>query len=255
MKRYRVKGIAFLILGFLLLGLYAGGVHPLQDRIEDYTERAIKTTLGAYVVVRGINAGVSVLKESQISLSPAGVGVSLALGQVLDPIDDITERASSVLLISFVSLGAQRIALELFSGVLLLTAGLFLILTGVLYSLQKDIPRFLRGILIALLIFRFLLPSFIAGSDLLYMSYVQPRIEEEVSRLSGLKDELLSLLEKVKSPKEFKSSLEDLTRYADTSVNSFLSISMYFLFQTVLLPVVILWLVLGVMRSIIRGRL
>ncbi|MDQ7083146.1 MAG: hypothetical protein Q9N34_09535 [Aquificota bacterium] len=44
-------------------------MHPLQDRVEDYTERAVKR-LGAYLVVKGINAGVSVLKESQLSSPP-----------------------------------------------------------------------------------------------------------------------------------------------------------------------------------------
>lgn len=70
----------------------------------------------AYGVCRVVNASVSAIKESQIQIEPAGLGVSLAVGQVLDSLDDMTERASDILVTAIVSLGIQKIVYELCLG-------------------------------------------------------------------------------------------------------------------------------------------
>lgn len=107
-----------LLLSSIALYFLSGIKLPVLDTNADgYFEESIKGATLAYASVRGVNAVVSVLKESEIEVSPAGVGVNIAAGQILDPIDDMTERLSDVMVASIVSLGIQKIGYEIGSAI------------------------------------------------------------------------------------------------------------------------------------------
>lgn len=87
------------------------------DRLaEDYTEQGMQRTLITFAVVRGLNGVISVAQGTELAMSPAGVGLVLAPGQILDPINDLIERFSWVVLASGTSLGIQRLLLEMMQG-------------------------------------------------------------------------------------------------------------------------------------------
>jgi len=86
---------------------------PLYDKITNkYLNESLKQAAITYAVTRSINAAVSVIQESSLTI---GVGVegNLALGQALDPINDATERFSDLLTFSLWSLGSEKIIYEL----------------------------------------------------------------------------------------------------------------------------------------------
>ncbi len=88
------------------------------DRLaEDYTEQGMQRTLITFAVVRGLNGVISVAQGTELAMSPAGVGLVLAPGQILDPINDLIERFSWVVLASGTSLGIQRLLLEMMQSV------------------------------------------------------------------------------------------------------------------------------------------
>ena len=64
-----------------------------------------------YAAVRVLGGTVSMIQESSIEVAPAGVGMNLALGQALDPLNDLLEQFAQVMLVSVVSLGVQEILL------------------------------------------------------------------------------------------------------------------------------------------------
>ncbi|MFH2059122.1 MAG: hypothetical protein ABIJ59_09500 [Pseudomonadota bacterium] len=100
------SGLALLLAIVLFVG--SGAKIPVFEANTDlYFQDAIKKAGLAYATCRIVNASVSILKESSLKLEPAGIGVSLALGQALDPIDDMTERLSDVLVTAITSLGVQ----------------------------------------------------------------------------------------------------------------------------------------------------
>ena len=85
------------ILGAVLLFLSPGLRLPVLDEQADAYFRSAITKGGlSYATCRVINASVSIVEESSLHLQPAGVGVSLAVGQALDPLDDLTERVSDI---------------------------------------------------------------------------------------------------------------------------------------------------------------
>ena len=71
---------------------------------DDSLERALYT----FAVARGLNAVISVIQGTVVSGSPGGIGLQFSVGEILDPINDLLERFSWIMLFSTISLGIQN---------------------------------------------------------------------------------------------------------------------------------------------------
>ena len=92
----------------VLVGIF-GPVDLISDlQLAEATKRA----LVAFVATPGLNAAISAVQGTEVALQPAGVGVTLTPGQLLDPVNDLVERLSWVILASAVSLGIQQLILS-----------------------------------------------------------------------------------------------------------------------------------------------
>jgi hypothetical protein len=161
----------------------------LDDAADAYFQAAITKGGLSYATCRMINASVSIIEESSLHLEPAGVGVSLAVGQALDPIDDLTERVSDVLVTAVISLGVQKLAYEI--GISLAPPALAILLA--LLSLlvwfgnarvnmvQKTFTRFALLLLTA----RFCLPASSLVNNVVYDRFFAERIEQTSSNLAA----------------------------------------------------------------------
>jgi len=136
---------------------------PGLDRATDsYFHEAMTEAGIVYGTCRLINASVSIVKESSLQLEPGGVGVSLAVGQALDPIDDMTERLSDVVVTAIASLGVQKLAYEIgvsyappvFAFFLLILSFSLLVVNRKINVLQRILVRYVLLVVIA----RFCLP-------------------------------------------------------------------------------------------------
>ncbi len=96
-KQTAIKSIIGILLSIILF--FSSGVQiPVLDSTADsYFKDSITKAGVSYGVCRVINATVSVIQESSVQLEPAGIGLSLAVGQIIDPINDMAERLSNVL--------------------------------------------------------------------------------------------------------------------------------------------------------------
>ncbi|XOF32483.1 MAG: hypothetical protein ACL93V_10595 [Candidatus Electrothrix sp. YB6] len=174
-----VLGILIAVLLFLSPGLKL----PVIDQTaETYFTEAITRGSVSYAICRVINASVSIIEESSMHLQPAGIGISLAVGQAVDPVDDMTERVADVLVTAVTSLGVQKLMYEI--GVSLLPpvfAVLMVVLSLLVWFsgermefLQKTMTRFALLILIA----RFCLPVSSAINELINRHFFNGQIEE-----------------------------------------------------------------------------
>ena len=77
----------------------------LDNSGRTYTEDGIKRALATYAIARGLNGVISVAQGTEVAVEPVGVGVTFTPGQILDPINDLIERFSWIVLASSVSLG------------------------------------------------------------------------------------------------------------------------------------------------------
>ena len=177
------------VLTAILLFFSSGLTLPVLDTAADsYFREAITKGGVAYATCRVINASVSIIKESSLQLEPAGVGVSFAVGQALDPIDDMTERLSDVLVTAITSLGVQKLAYEISVSLAPPILSVFLLALSILLwfdndrlkSFQKITMRFAILIVIA----RFCLPISSMANEFLNNSFFNGQISQASKKLA-----------------------------------------------------------------------
>ena len=178
-------GVLIAILLFFSSGLRL----PVLDAAADaYFREAITKGGIAYATCRVINASVSIVKDSSLQLEPAGVGVSLAVGQALDPIDDMTERLSDVLVTAITSLGVQKLAYEISVSLAPPILSIFLFTLSILSwfennrlkSFQKTTMRFALLIVIA----RFCLPISSMANEFINNNFFNAQISDASKELA-----------------------------------------------------------------------
>jgi len=181
-----IAGILAAVLLFLSPGLRLPG---LDDQADAYFRAAITKGGLSYAACRVINASVSIIEESSLHLEPAGVGVSLAVGQALDPVDDLTERVSDILVTAVISLGVQKLAFEIGISLAPPALAVLLLLLSLLVWFGGERAGFVQNTLIrfSLLLFaaRFCLPVSSLINDAVNENFFNGRIEEARSNLAA----------------------------------------------------------------------
>ncbi|WP_456479630.1 hypothetical protein [Nautilia sp.] len=231
---------------------------PLYDKITNsYLNTSLKHSAVTYAVTRSINAAVSVIQESSLTI---GVGVegNLALGQALDPINDATERFSDLLTLSLWALGSEKIIYEL-SKLPLFTV--LIILLAVLNLFINS--NFLKQTLLIFIIIRIFLPFSASLSYYFDKYYFSPNINKAVKILKPFAKNNASI--EIKEEKNFwnrisqtvestKNSLLNIqqeTKYyishSAEIINAFIFLaSLYlaqFLLNVLLLPLLLIYLI------------
>ena len=269
-----VRPLAVLILA-LALFLFPGIRLPYIDQNTDaYFNSSIIEAGASYAVCRAVNATVSVVKESHVEIEPAGVGVSLAIGQMVDPIYDLTERATDVFVTAIASLTLQRIAygicVQLAPGIVASLLVLILVLSWVKYPWAGIVSDMMMKLMIVVLLARFCLPVSSLINGFLHQNFFAPEIKIAKQAIS-LNSPELEKLAQVSLPQvdgvigtiknsadfvktktgEFTSALASVCRSSKAIAENLVAIiSLYvagFIVQVVLLPLLVFW---GLMKFI-----
>lgn len=189
---------------------------------EDYLNESLVLATSAYATSRVINAGVSTLQESTISMSPWGIGITVPPGQVLDPINDATERLSDLCVQSIGLLGVQRILLEVvneFTFVPLYLGLVFLLL--ICFTKQDNLSVILLKFVLLLALLRITTPIMcsigIAAND----RYFTTSIEGNLENLSAAK-------EIVTAEFNYQESSIDVSISTDDDHGTFETIKLFF---------------------------
>ena len=275
MTKSNIRKIYWSLLGIMLattLMFSVGLKIPLLDKkANTYFKESISKAGLAYATCRVINASISVIQNSNLQLEPAGVGVSLAVGQVLDPIDDMTERLSDVLVTAIVALGIQKLAYEIsvsFAPPAL--SMLLFILSLLIWFNNKKIQLFQKTIIkiiFIVMIARLCLPISSVANDFLHTNFFEVQITDakegltlsttgldelkafalpEIDGVLGtIKNSSLLLMEK---SIEFKNALMSITRNMQNIISNLVKLTtLYvgiFLIQVLILPLLVFWLLI-----------
>ncbi|MBD3219612.1 hypothetical protein GF314_00095 [bacterium] len=265
----------------LLLVLTAGVRLPVPDaRADRYFDEAITSAGIAYGTCRAVNAAVSVLAESDLQLEPAGVGVSLAAGQTLDPLDDLTERLADVLVTAIASLGVQKLFFELSVELVPPLLAVALVASAVLvwmpWPWARRLQRWLLRVGIVLLVARFGLPLSATVNDVVHARFFAERIATAQAELS-LQTSALDDVGELRVPERggimgalgsgaaligerleaVRQAMGELTRNAGRIVANLVALTtLYagvFVVQVILLPLGVLWLLGSLAGRLTRG--
>jgi hypothetical protein len=259
----RRKKIVLSLLALMLLVLAQQGV---VDRFgQHYTESGFSRALITFAVARSLNGVISVAQGTEVAVQPAGVGINFTPGQILDPVNDLIERFSWVMLASTTSLGLQKALLQIFASfqfTLLLGVVMALAVALIWYSRPswEGAGRLFYRVALVLLVLRFAVPVVALGSELLFTTFLQPQYQastegieqarEEIGRInrgSRAEEELpqhQSLLERAKGwfgGVDFEQTLQQYQQAAARVSEQLIQLIVIFVLQTVLLPLLFLW--------------
>ena len=97
-----------LVFAVLIIAATALAWWPSLDAHGNATvDAAFKRALVTWALARGLNGVLSVAQGTEVAIQPAGVGVNFTPGEILDPVNDLVERFSWIMMLATSSLGIQ----------------------------------------------------------------------------------------------------------------------------------------------------
>jgi hypothetical protein len=258
----------------------AGAVTGHIDRAsEQQAEDALKNALVTFAVARTLNGVISAAQGTEVALEPGGVGVVLSVGQILDPINDLIERFSAVMLIAASSLGLQMLLLNItswwgVSGFLVAAAGAFLVVIWAPRSAAASYAGPALRLLLILLFVRFAVPVLIVGTTLISDAFLAPKQAEatailrdttqDIERISdeaqtvppddqSFMDRLGEMIDESLQSMRVGERMRELKESASNAAEHIVDLIAIFVLQTILLPLLFLWLFMAGLKGI-AGR-
>ena len=260
------RKLAWTIIAVVAAALALSGV--VDGTSGDYAEAAFKRALVTFAVARTLNGVISVAQGTEVALEPGGVGVNFTVGQILDPINDLVEQFSSVMLVAASSLGLQNVLLNM-TGWWGLTA--FLIVAGVALLVTQWWPSTSRSkfatvatrVFLIALFLRFAIPVLVVGTSLVFDTFLASEQDAATSALKAtssqiealnqddtpelpadatLLDKLGTMIDESVESLNVSDRLEKLKDSASNASEHIVNLIVIFVLQTIILPLVFLWL-------------
>ncbi|MCB1715588.1 MAG: hypothetical protein KDK04_21320 [Candidatus Competibacteraceae bacterium] len=277
----KLLGTLFLSILFALSAALAYSGY-LDNKGTEYADQALGRALLAFGIARGLNGVISVAQGTEVAVQPAGIGVNFTPGQILDPVNDLIERFSWIMLAASASLGVQKTLLLIaswpyFNHVLSAVFAAFALLVWApLWRSQAG--RFLLRFALIFVFMRFAVPLMAISSEWVFDEFLQPQYQEataeleataqNIGRINQAAQEAItgqedpSLLDKAKRFYQSAASTFDIDgrieqyKAAATETSQYaINLVVVFVFQTIVFPMLFLWLLWQLSKSLLRlGR-
>lgn len=180
-----VSTVAFVFV-VVLLSWY----EPISNAAAAYVDDGLKRSLVSFASARALNGVISVLQGTQFVAEPLGFGVVLTLGEILDPINDMVEAFSSVMLTASVAFGIQKLLLTIGSNTMVST---FITGVAVVWAVLfwwGSAPNWLSRLLAVLLFVRFVMPVTMIGSGYVFDQFSKHEYQQGQASLVGTAESL-----------------------------------------------------------------
>ena len=248
--------------GLLLAMVALSWSQALDNAASNATTTTFKRALSIAALARTFNGVISVAQGTEIAVQPIGVGITITLGEILDPINDLIERFSMLALVASVSLGLQITLTEIMSSAWLSGLMSVAILTYLVFMWRNPATPAARMALRVsgtVIFARFLLAVAMLATHWLDVAFLQERQEKAVAEITAttqaivqLQDESSSVEVNTDEPDLFdkiddflkssrqafdiNSQLDALKARVEGSVEELIHLIVIFLLQTLVLP-------------------
>jgi len=259
-----------ILASFTAIVILGSWLAPLDAPAIKQVDAGLKRALVSFAAARTLNALISVAQGTEISAQPLGVGVTLTPGQALDPLNDVVEQFSTLMLAASLAFGVQKILISIGSYWLI---SLALTATALgwtwLYFRHRQAPAWLSRTLVVLLMLRFAVPVVTIGTDLLSQKFLSAEYEASqlmIDTSSGQAakagpvvpptPESQGIVDTIKGwlaqPGELKQRFDNLKGAVEREIEHILKIIVIFMLQTTVIPFLLMWALYSVTRSAIE---
>ncbi|MCP3924832.1 MAG: hypothetical protein GY714_19820 [Desulfobacterales bacterium] len=224
----------------------------IDSKSNEYLNKTITKATITYAGLRTMNAVISVIQSIAINASfkipfIASGGGSISIGELFDPLNDLIERCSVVVLCSLASLGIQKIIMQISPMIgfqILLPIALILFCVGFWLPYLKgfDFRKNALKILIFAIVIRFCIPVAAFFNERIDTLFLSEKYEQTQSEITELEDTLNNVKTSLTVSRNIKSTLDGLKNTLSNKIQSFIDTIIIFIVQTVLIPVFVLFL-------------
>lgn len=275
----------WLLVALVLAALVLSALTSVDGIAEREFEKTFQRAFVTFALARTLNGVISVVQGTELALQPAGVGVTLTPGEILDPVNDLVERFSWIMLGATLSLGIQQVLLDVGQWWIIkaLVAALGLAWLWLRLKGQgageagesKTCQTVLRAFVIVLFI-RFAVPLTLIANEALFDIFLESRystsseviekagteiqevsanqIDGEDNVDSGLMAALERALSDTRESLDIKMRVDQIKERAADLVEHMVQLCVVFILQTGILPIVFLWIFLRLLKHTLRVR-
>jgi hypothetical protein len=265
--------VIFATLVAVVLALLPG----TDDIGQSHVDEAFKRALVGYALARGLNGVISVAQGTEVAIQPAGVGVNFTPGQILDPINDLVERFSWIMMLASSSLGVQKVLLSMsaWNGLLLavVLSGLAVLLCTVWPRLRKA-RRIAQRLFLFVLILRFMMPAISVANDWVYRTFLEndyvsasASLQQAQEAIGTINDNVLTvqsdapasfmdrariMYDQALASVDIDRQLQQYRQAAEHISENTIKLVVVFVMQTLVFPLFFLFALLGLIRRLTR---
>jgi hypothetical protein len=276
----------WLLVAFVSLAVLLSSITSVDRIAQAEHESLFQRALITFALARTLNGVISAVQGTELALQPAGVGVTLTPGQALDPINDMIERFSWIMLGASLSLGVQQVLLDVgqWWGVRLLLGALGLLWLWFRLLGQSGQPpgsgdagQVIFRIFIIVLFIRFAVPAAMIANEGLYRLFLESRYlestqviesagaeitdaeESAVREQGGSAEESLfeamgRTFDSTQNSVNFKQRVAHIKERAAEVIEHMIQLSVVFILQTGILPIAFLWIFLQFFKQLFRQK-
>ncbi len=254
------------------------GIVAVLGSVDDYATRTadglFKRALTTYAITRTFNGVISVAQGTEIAVQPVGIGVTISAGQILDPLNDLIERFSWLVLAASASLGLQLLATEMFAhqAVTVVVVGTLIVMLIALWSerfvWREQVLKFGTTILFLRFVFALVTLTGALISET-FLEQKQSAAIADIERVSevlqqqdpvvaepapdGLLERIDQLVSSSTRSWDIEARLQRLADQAETAIAALINLITLFVMQTVVLPLALLWAAAAILRWLWRA--
>jgi hypothetical protein len=261
------------LLFFTISALFLALSFTIDEDAKKLVDDSFKQAVIVFGSAKALNAVISLAQGTELDLP----FVIVAIGQVLDPINDLVEQFSLVMLASMTSLGIQKILLgfvtnDIYNYTLLIFVLIFNIWLFKRFNKDEKLRDIFFKITLVLLFLRFAIPMISYVNDISYNYFVKPEynIEKLNENIIQVKDNVSEVTQNTIKQKEdnsfldkviekfdssyYEKKIDEYSSAVDNSSEYIIDLIIVFVFQTILLPVVFLFLLYFFIKSLFTIR-
>lgn len=246
MKRLELTWNKGIIIAIMMLSIFLLFTSvDLQSR--DLIDKSFDQALVVFGSAKALNAVISLAQGTEL-----GVGITVSIGEVLDPINDLVEQFSWIMLASLTSLGIQKIAMNFITSTFFNIVFIGSIITSVfflLFSFQESqkIRNVSLGLAVGVIFLRFAIPLMSILNTTVYDNFVKKdynieHLQNNISTIEKNIEDVRSESSNSLIGKFFDHSkyIDKYTALAKQASDNIISLVIAFIFQTVLFPILFL---------------
>ncbi|WP_419770580.1 MAG: hypothetical protein ACNI3C_01960 [Candidatus Marinarcus sp.] len=258
-----------LILLLSILILFFAFSYTLDTKGKALIDKSFTQSVIVFGSAKALNAVISLAQGTELDLP----FLTVAIGEVLDPVNDLVEQFSFVMLASMVSLGIQKIMMNFVTGDVynyILFSCIVVLNLWIFYRFSRD-ERFRTlffKITVILVFLRFAVPLIGLVNDFAYNSFVKQdyNIEQLNENIVEVKNQVNEVTVNTIEQKEegsffnkvaekfdsnyYAKKVDEYKSAVDNSSEYIVALIIAFVFQTILLPLIFLFVLYHLVRGI-----